>query len=586
MILDQQRVYDGVTSFAGGMDAGRNPVLIDADQCQSIENGVCRGGTLSPRPAFRNLTINFTNDIEYDETGNHGGANPVGSEVAFTTGLYQGALYYDPSLISEMFVVMVGGRIFQVVPRRTTADVTEINLTTQNRANIPIAYMVQADRWVIIQDGESGPIIFDGVVARRAGVNEIFTGKEMAYGMGRIVLVGKNERDIYFGDLYGSHEGEPGGSVLQFTETTFLSEGGAASLPFTMGHCHGLAFIPEQDTSMGQGQLFAFADKGAASFFLDLDRTLWKTSQFQVMALVDIGGRGHRAFTAVNGDIWFRANDGWRAYRQARAEAKGWFQLPLSTEVSNFVDVETPSLLDLASSIHFNNRLLTTVTPIWNQGRPYHNGILSLDFDVLSSFGQAAHKPSWDGHWSGLQVTQLVEGRFNGDYRAFAFGLDDEGNNALYEIDDTATEDTSGPITLTVVPKSFTSNQYFNEDRLLDADTWFEGVRENTTIQSWFKPDDYPDWIPWRTSDHYPLPQLTPIGAPGALANGSPTLREGFMPRRGFGIPKCGTDKSTARDFLRGYEYHVKLSLTGNAGINRFRISTLNTTEKSKSTPN
>src|SRR4029077_13879933 len=131
---------------------------------------------------------------------------------------------------------------------------------------------------------------------------------------------------IYFGDLYGSHIGEPGASVLKFTETTFLSEGGAASLPFTMGHCKGLAFIPEQDTSMGQGQLFAFAEKGAASFFLSLDRTQWKTSQFQVMALIEIGATGDRNITPINSDLWFRSKDGWRTYRQARSEAKGWFQ--------------------------------------------------------------------------------------------------------------------------------------------------------------------------------------------------------------------------------------------------------------------
>ena len=585
MITDVNRIYDGVYSFSGGMDAGRNPVLIDQDQCQFIENAVCRGGTVKTRPSFRKLDLNFTNNLTYDDQGGHGGANPVGTQAAFTTGLFQGALYYDPSTILDMFVASIGGRLFQCVPRRTTVDITEINLDQQNRGNIPIAYMVQADRYLIVQDGENKPIIFDGSTARRAGANEIFTGTFMAYGMGRIVLVGKNLRDIYFGDLYGSHEGEPGDSVLQFTETTFLSEGGASSLPFTMGHARGLAFVPEQDTSMGQGQLFGFGEKGVASFFLNLDRTVWKSSQFQVMSLVDIGGRGHRAFTPVNGDIWFRAGDGWRAYRQARAEARGWFQLPLSTEVSNFVDVETPDLLIYESSIHIDNRLLTTVTPIWNNGRPYFNGLLSLDFDVLASFGQAAHKPSWDGHWSGMKVTQLVEGLFEDKHRGFAFGLDDSGNNCFYEIDDSYTEDSSGPITSYIVPKSFTFQQYFNEDSLLDADCWFEEIREETTPQAWFKPDDYPDWVPWRTADYFPLDTLKPIGVAGQIANGTPTLREGFMPRRGLGKPNVTSDDNTKRDLKRGYEYHIKLQWTGNAGVNRMRIHTRNNVEKAKSTP-
>jgi hypothetical protein len=581
MIVDQNRIYDGTVSFAGGQDSGRNPVLINDDQYQYGENVICRSGELTTRPAFKFLSRNFTNNITYDDQGGHGGANPVGSQAAFQSGLFQGASYFDPSLDTEMFVVSIGGRLFQVVPRRTSIDITELYLPTQNRPSIQKAYMVQADRFHITQDGENAPIIFDGVTARRANKDEIFTGTIMAYGMGRIVLVGKNFRDIYFGDLYGSHTGEPGLSVLQFTETNFRSEGGAASLPFTMGHCKGLAFVPEQDTSMGQGQLFAFAEKGAASFFLNLERSQWKQSQFQVMALIEVGGRGHRAFTAVNGDIWFRAGDGWRTYRQARAEARGWFQLPLSTEVSNYVDVETPVLLEFTSSIHFNNRLIATATPIWNNGKPYHNGILSLDFDILSSFGQT-QKPSWDGHWSGIKITQLVEGIFAGEHRAFAFGLDDDGFNCIYEIDFDSTSDTSGPIVSYVVPKSFTSQQYFNENTFIGADVWVDNVKENTTFEAWYKPDNYPSWLPWQTQDKYPLPTITPIGSVGQISNGTPTLREGFQPRFGLMRPDVGTDSSTGRDLKRAYEIHAKLQWTGYMSLNRFRISDLRMVEKSK----
>src|SRR5947207_9233547 len=113
MIVDTQRIYDGTVSWAGGQDAGRNPVLLNDNQYQFGENVVCRGGKLTTRPSFRKMTSNFVNNIDYDETGGHGGANQVGSQSAFQNGLYQGALYYDPSLELEMFVVSIGGRLFQ-----------------------------------------------------------------------------------------------------------------------------------------------------------------------------------------------------------------------------------------------------------------------------------------------------------------------------------------------------------------------------------------------------------------------------------------------------------------------------------------
>lgn len=583
MIVDTTRSYDGVISWAGGMDSGRNPVLINDDQYQQGENVHCRGGKIGTRTPYRLRTLNFTNSIAYNEFGTHIGGNiSITSEVLFKSGSFQGAMFYDPSLQVDCIMASIGGRLFQIVPRRTTVDVTEIYLDKQNRASVPIAYMVQADRFFVVQDGESTPIIFDGVTARRSKDNEIFTGTIMAYGMGRIVLVGKNFRDIYFGDLYGSHTGEPGESVLQFTETNFLSEGGAASLPFTMGHCKGLAFVPEQDTSMGQGQLFAFAEKGAASFFLNLPRDQWKQSQFQVMALIDIGATGHRSITPVNGDIWFRAKDGWRTYRQARAEAKGWFQLPLSTEVGNYVDLETPDILQYESSINFHNRLWTLCTPVPNQGHPYFAGMLSLDFEVLSSFGQAAHKPSWDGHHNGIKATQLVMGNFNGEDRAFAFGLDSDGYNCIYELDPNATLDSIGPITSSVIPKSFTFQQYFNESKMLDADTWWEDVKENTTWSAYYKPDAYPDFLPWRTGTIYPPAQISPIGTVGAIHNGLPTLREGFAPRVSITKPDSSIDNSTDRDTRRGFEFHIKLQWQGNASINRFRFDTTKLVERAK----
>ena len=588
MIQDVNRQYDGTVSFAGGQDAGKNPVLLTDDQYQEGENVHCRGGFVATRTPFRLRTLNFLNNINYDVRGTLNGTNnPItGSQQAFQQGLFQGVIFYDPSFGVDTLVAMIGGRLFQCVPKETTVDVTEFSLPTQNRGDIPIAYLVQADRFCVVQDNEQSPIIFDGGTARRAAVNEVPTGGVMAYGMGRLVVLGKNRRDIFFGDLWGSHDGEPGLSVLQFTEMNNPLTTQIATLPFTMGHANGMAFIPQQDTTMGQGQLFVFAEKGTASFFLDLPRDQWAINKFQVMFLIDIGASGHRSITAVNSDLWFRAKDGWRDVRMAHAEARGWWQLPQSTEVVNFVDVETPSLLEWESSINFQNRLWTLCTPIWNYGRPYFNGMLSLDFYVLSSFGAAAHKPSWDGHHSGIQATQLVMGNFNAEDRAFAFGLDANGFNCIYELDPTATRDTSGLITSSVVPKAFTFQTYFDEWLLEGADAWFTDIKEQTTVSAFLKPDDYPDWLPWRTNTLYPPANIAPIGVPNQFSNGLPTLREGFSPRWNFYKPDVGADSAnTKRDLKRGFEFSTKIQWTGNAALNRYRIYTQKRIEKKLATP-
>ena len=564
------------------MDGGKRGNLIAEDAYQEGENLICRGGNLTTRPKWRKKLIAHLNDLYYDEDGNYSeDITGLGTYATFTTGLFQGAHYYDPPNDESSFIAMVAGRMFKVVPRRTTVQVTEIKLARQNRANIPLAYQVQADRFLLTQDGESKCIIYDGVTARRAAKDEIPVGTIMTYGMGRIVLIMPNKKDILFGDLYGSHAGlPPGDAVLKFTETTFLSEGGAASLPFTMGHIKAAWFYPQQDTSTGQGELIVAGEKGMASFFLSLAREQWKTSAFQRMALLDIGARGHRAFTPFNGDVWFRSGDGWRAYRQARAEAKGWFQLPLSTEVGKFVNSETQSLLEYGSSIRFNNRLITTATPIPNQGRPYHNGLLSLDFDVLSSFGQAK-MPSWDGHWSGLKVLQLVEGIFEGQHRAFAFAIDADGLNALYELTQDEVEDSDGPVTSWVVPRTFNFNAPFNETKSIDQDLWIEGVKRNTSVFVYLKPDRFPKWLPWNSATN--IQDIEPITGADDIA-GIPITLDGFKPRMGIGTPLVEADTlSTNRDLKRFFEADVKVQWTGHMEIKQLRLHDKTLVEKGTS---
>src|SRR5205085_12133380 len=122
----------------------------------------------------------------------------------------------------------------------------------------------------------------------------------------------------------------------------------------------------------------------------------------------------------------------------------------------------------------------------------------------------------------------------------------------------------------------------FNLDEVLGGDVWVDNVRENTTLEAWYKPDNYPNWLSWQTQSKYPLPTITPIGVAGQISNGIPTLREGFQPRFGLSKPDVGTDSNTKRDLKLAYEMHAKLQWTGNMSINRFRISATKQVEKAK----
>lgn len=530
MIVDRNRIYDGWVSLEAGVDAGRAPDTLPPNQAESAINASFRGGNFTTRPGFRKLTEQFPalsaqkfcfNQAHSDEDGSfiQGEYKPEAititdpvqtwftnenSEYIYKHGKMQCALAYSPHNGEDCIMALIGGRLFKIVPGVSTARVTEIIVTDKERnlrnmKNTPIAYMCQADKWLIAQDGISNAIIYDSTTARRSVTDttpdetEIPTGTIMAYGMGRLIVV-VNERDVAFGDLHGSHDlPDPADSLILFTERNFLAEGFDAAIPFQQGIATGAMFFPQLDTSTGNGQLMVFAERGATSFFLSLPRELWKTSQFQILSLLTTGLRGHRSISVVNEDLWFRSDDGMRSYRQARSEPSGWAHIPLSTNVKQYLQNDSNWLLKYASSIYFDNRIIATTSPMWFQGRPIHWGMVVVDFDILSSFGGGPaapqnSKPAWEGQWtisSFIFPTQLLTGTFDGVTRAFVFAVDNTAQNQLFELSVNDKDDWDGQrINWELTSRSLDFQKLsqestpFTENELYDADIWLRDIIE------------------------------------------------------------------------------------------------------------
>lgn len=584
-------VYDGFSNLAGGADAGRRANLIDPTQFVEGENLIVRGGSVMTRPPIVDVALTFDNpDLTYKPDGTLAvlliDIVPDDSPTHFAQGLFQNASYYAPSFGHEYLMVSIAGRLYRITPSDIqTAHVREVPLSPgRNQSDLPIGYHLQSDVYHITQDGSGSPIIYDGSTARRAIVNEIPTGLMMGYGQGRIVQV-LNNGDIEFGDIFDG-KGNAGADVLGFTETQFLNEGFPSRLPPSMGMPTAVQFVPQQDSSTGVGECLVTGQRGIESFFLSLPRDQWKDSQFQRTALLQVGNCSHRSIAVANQDIWFRnAADGWRSYRQARAEINQWAQLPMSTNIRQWTDSDTPSLLNYCSCIWFNDRLIATSNPVPNQGRLYHNGLVSLDFDVLATFGQSSN-PGWDGHWglynldalTGLKVLQLVEGTFAGRHRAFAFALNADGENIVQELMPVPLgEDSAGPVTARLVSRSLDFKSEMNEKNLFGGDIWIDQIKQDTDFSFRYKPDQVPQWSDW---DSFTVAPIT-----GAFEGGAPIQRDGYDPRHSISKPDESTDDlGTGRSNRRGYEFQAEITWSGRATVRKFRAAA--ETEIERSGPN
>ncbi len=492
-------MVDGWTGLIGGMDANRRPRLIDQNQYSLGINITTRGGFPQTRPSILYRALTFQNDE---------------NEEWFKTQIFQGAFNYtyvgaskNISVSKEVLVCMVGGRLWKI--DKCSLEVEE--LTPGGRAGRnsrcgSIAYFVQAEQWLVVQDGTSAPILWDGGVARRSNTanNEVPVGTIMAYGQGRIWLISGPQ--LLAGDLVGSYPN----AVIGFTEQSFLATNGKLFPSYTIGEIRALQFIPQQDTATGVGSLLVIGDRGVSSVYAEKERSEWVTGISRV-TLINIGGTGHRNVTSINGDVWIECPDGWRSYRHARGEQDKWYQLPMSEEVSIFTDTTAENIKPYSSAIFYDNRLLATVGAIWQNGRASFRGLIALDFNVLSTFGEAT-KPAWEGLWTGVNIMQFVRTI----HSAFIFGIDESGSTALYEITKTADtpikdlrlggpraiecELVTGAYVFTQQQRSFAIGASAQK-QIENGDIFLRDMKDRCIIDVEFRRDGEPCFSPWNHFD-------------------------------------------------------------------------------------
>jgi hypothetical protein len=493
-------VRSGLLSCLGGMDSGRSPSLIDEDQVAFAKNCSMRGGYPRTRPGFPQHELDFENDEIQDWFEDHelqgsytyrskksdsflvaavGGRffkiEPLNgykvSEVTATKATATSANFNAPAIgasvaitvtdASMIFVgypIMVAGFRYMVtavsgnVVTATNLDDTTLGLVTApvsviyldpNTPNIRRTFFEQARQWLIAQNGLDGALLFDGGTFRRSVLTssapEVPTGTVMAYTNNRLWVAVPGDQ-IAAGDIANGPT-----DVINFTEE--LLAGGPAR--FQMDDTvTAMVKTVTLDTSMGQGPLQIFTRNSCGSINVPNSRSVWSqlTYAIQTVSLSHSGAVSQYAALQVNSDIHYRSYEGWRSFIMARRENSEWGNTPISGEMQRVLDYDDQALLEYASAVLHDNRVIFTVNPHISENGIYHDGLAVLDFHLISRMGQKS-RPVWDGLWDGIRPTLLVQGEFGKVKRAFVFALDDDDKNVLYEIDKNATADEDAAIT-------------------------------------------------------------------------------------------------------------------------------------------
>jgi hypothetical protein len=562
-----KRITDGITNVLRGVNSGADPSLIGRNQLAFATNMTMRGGFAGTRPGRRKDTLDFQSDSS--------------AESLWADGLFQGAHYFQPISTGEgQIVVSISGRLFLIRPAQYaawSAKVQEITIT--NDANSPVleqAFMEQAEDFLIVQDGQSKALIYDGAKSRRANSDEIPIGTVMAYGLGRLWVA--NGREYVAGDIVGGPSGTSSYSyrdaVLKFTENTYLNEGGAFIVPLQSGLITGMEFNANLDTTLGQGELIVSTEQAVFAVNVPADRTQWKNLQIplQRVAAMPYGATGDRCIVNVNGDTFYRSLDGIRSLVFARREFGTWGNLPVSREVQRILIDNDKKLFGFCSGVQFDNRLLMLVSPARDVDHGiYHRGCVALDFDLLSGLDGKA-PPAYDGLWTGLNILQVVKGMFDGKERCFFFVLNSTGGIELWEQTteewaDRPTATSKTPIVGAWETPLFDFQDPFGRKRLETADLWIDNLRDSVTFTVKYRPDEYPLWIDWRSwTECADVSNCTLACTPPAIKQ--PQYRSRMrLPR-----PSFACEQALEKNVSVAYKYQARVEFSGAMRLKAMRL--------------
>lgn len=503
---DPKTLLDGYALVNEGVDSHEPPQMLPRTKFSWASNITLRDRLPQTRPGWNECDLFFP--------GSDGVNDDATLRAAFEDGLFQGAIGFERR---RQLVVSVAGRLYAITPDSwQVVDVTPSNSTAN--PNLSRAWFAEAEDFIIRQDGQTSPWIYDGASTRpadsagRYGPKEVPGGTVMCYSQGRLIVAIGDGRTFVVGDIVGSQASGTAqygyrDSVLRFTENDIIAQGGSFAIPINAGTITAMRPVAQVDTSLGQGPTQIFSTCGIFSLNTPSDRTTWKTVNYpiQTFSVVQAGSASDRATINVNGDIWMRAIDGVRSFQVARRDFGSWTNTPQSLEVIRALRFDDQELLDYSSSALFDNRLLMTTRPyqVFDHG-VCHRGLVALDFAPVASLGSQA-RPVWEGVWCGVQILQILSVTWGQTQRCFIFALDEDNKIRLWELTRDALEDKALDTDPTQIEWMFETGGYsfpdlgYDEKKFARGWVWAEEILGECTMSFQYRANGAPEWRNWHS---------------------------------------------------------------------------------------
>lgn len=472
---------------------------------------------------------------------------------------------------------MHGGRVF-----RTNIEdfsVQEITIPGDpNPSNIQIAWMLQAENFLIVQDGQSKPLIWNGGSAQRATQNQIPVASQMAYYMGRVWLA--QGRKYVAGDIIYGPPHNDRSSILYMTENAFLVGGGAFGVPAGSGNIVALKPIANINTALGQGDLIVFTENNVFATLVPQDRTQWNASTQLLQRVIQLanGAYAQDSVVNVNEDLFYRS-DGIRSLAYSVRNSGQWGNTPISNEVREIISFDSESFLQYGSGVNFDNRMLMTVSPTVSQGHGiYHRGLVVLDFDLITGI-QGQLPPAWEGIWTGVKILKIFTVRHLRKERCFMYVLNLDDEIELWEQTKTNLFDHDGNrdvrIEWSIDTRSMDFGSKFDSNNLFAGDIFHDNMSGQVDFALQYRPDGHPCWIDWDSWSECAKVSLCREDL--VACQNLPNFRPQYRPYHQLRQPFDTFDPILLKMYRVGYEMQFRFNIKGYTRLKQCRLNSYQT---------
>ena len=580
MPLDGVRLLTAMLDFSGGVNSNvipiresdHNPNGLLENQLAWSNNCQMRGGGVYPRFGWIPKIVDYP-----------------------WTGLFQGGAFYVPDYSEPQLIIAVGGQIYRI---RTDTDFSVENLSAATGLSMlpdqPQYFFAQAEKWMVIQDGSiiTNPMFFstndDGSIASMVqsrgfvGINDPLNQippagpmdyymQRLFYAFGRFYAAG----DIVFNKASGTAAFQYRDSVLAVTENPVAKSGDSFATPISSGNIRWLKHAANLDSTLGQTNLFIGTRNAVFACNAPIDRDAWTAATLnkmplQTVALIGAGGYSERGATPINNDIYFASTpDGdVRSIQTSVRQFDVPGQLPISNNMNRVLDFNDRALLHMTSSVFFDNRFLQTVLPFTTPIGTAFKGIISLDFNPLSSLQQRV-PPDWESLWEGLNFMQLYQANIGGRDRGFAAVFSSSGSLDLWELTTTEKFDQNNAGTSRIEWSFETPAFAWENPRLLkELETfkfWVDRLAGTCEFRLEFKPDSYNCWLPYRSWKECAAKDCTELLDSPCIDSGYPFEPFCELFKTTMTMPKPPTPciASSGRPANQAYTFQLRLTVKG-----------------------